>query len=193
VGRKSLQSPLGGGGGAGHPLWVTVLTWMSIPTGRADGKQHLWLHPPGRPRWDDGRPHSAPALPLALRPRWAEEARRACPSMWRGGAPRSRTNVQLSELSAEYEMERSFFLRMKCVLAKRNAGLTCGGYKVGGPCCCLLSMCLDYYCTFVYMFVIITTLFKVKLWIHIVNSSGISRNSCDIYIYIYTFLYIYIL
>lgn len=32
---------------------------------------------------------------------------------------------------AEYEIERSFFLRMKCVLAKRNAGLTCGGYKVG--------------------------------------------------------------
>uniref|UniRef100_A0A3B4H961 Single-minded homolog 1-like n=1 Tax=Pundamilia nyererei TaxID=303518 RepID=A0A3B4H961_9CICH len=30
----------------------------------------------------------------------------------------------------EYEMERSFFLRMKCVLAKRNAGLTSGGYKV---------------------------------------------------------------
>ncbi|XP_059363351.1 single-minded homolog 1-A-like isoform X1 [Carassius carassius] len=30
----------------------------------------------------------------------------------------------------EYEMERSFFLRMKCVLAKRNAGLTCSGYKV---------------------------------------------------------------
>ena len=28
-------------------------------------------------------------------------------------------------------MERSFFLRMKCVLAKRNAGLTSGGYKVG--------------------------------------------------------------
>ncbi|XP_053702411.1 single-minded homolog 2 [Synchiropus splendidus] len=32
--------------------------------------------------------------------------------------------------SSEYEVERSFFLRMKCVLAKRNAGLTCGGYKV---------------------------------------------------------------
>ncbi|XP_055065073.1 single-minded homolog 2 [Misgurnus anguillicaudatus] len=30
----------------------------------------------------------------------------------------------------ECEIERSFFLRMKCVLAKRNAGLTCGGYKV---------------------------------------------------------------
>ncbi|XP_039516712.1 SIM bHLH transcription factor 1b isoform X1 [Pimephales promelas] len=30
----------------------------------------------------------------------------------------------------EYEVERSFFLRMKCVLAKRNAGLTSGGYKV---------------------------------------------------------------
>uniref|UniRef100_A0A8C9RJ43 SIM bHLH transcription factor 1a n=1 Tax=Scleropages formosus TaxID=113540 RepID=A0A8C9RJ43_SCLFO len=35
-----------------------------------------------------------------------------------------------SHLVQEYEMERSFFLRMKCVLAKRNAGLTCGGYKV---------------------------------------------------------------
>lgn len=32
---------------------------------------------------------------------------------------------------AEYEVERSFVIRMKCVLAKRNAGLTTGGYKVG--------------------------------------------------------------
>lgn len=43
----------------------------------------------------------------------------------------------------EYEAERSFFLRMKCVLAKRNAGLTCGGYKVGDisppPLWCCLS------------------------------------------------------
>ncbi|XP_061192146.1 single-minded homolog 2-like isoform X2 [Saccostrea echinata] len=30
----------------------------------------------------------------------------------------------------EFEIERSFFIRMKCVLAKRNAGLTSGGYKV---------------------------------------------------------------
>ncbi|XP_060526123.1 single-minded homolog 1 isoform X2 [Cylas formicarius] len=30
----------------------------------------------------------------------------------------------------DYEIERAFFLRMKCVLAKRNAGLTNGGYKV---------------------------------------------------------------
>lgn len=37
-----------------------------------------------------------------------------------------------SPLLSEYEIERSFFLRMKCVLAKRNAGLTCSGYKVGG-------------------------------------------------------------
>ncbi|XP_050535387.1 single-minded homolog 2 isoform X2 [Daktulosphaira vitifoliae] len=29
-----------------------------------------------------------------------------------------------------FEVERAFFLRMKCVLAKRNAGLTTGGYKV---------------------------------------------------------------
>ncbi|CAG0901098.1 unnamed protein product [Darwinula stevensoni] len=30
----------------------------------------------------------------------------------------------------DFEVERSFFIRMKCVLAKRNAGLTTGGYKV---------------------------------------------------------------
>ncbi len=30
----------------------------------------------------------------------------------------------------DIEFERSFFMRMKCVLAKRNAGLTNGGYKV---------------------------------------------------------------
>lgn len=40
-----------------------------------------------------------------------------------------------SLLLSEYEIERSFFLRMKCVLAKRNAGLTCSGYKVGGASC----------------------------------------------------------
>ena len=33
-------------------------------------------------------------------------------------------------VSADVEIERSFVLRMKCVLAKRNAGLTNGGYKV---------------------------------------------------------------
>ncbi|KAF4526736.1 hypothetical protein B566_EDAN015306 [Ephemera danica] len=33
-------------------------------------------------------------------------------------------------LEPEFEMERAFFMRMKCVLAKRNAGLTTGGYKV---------------------------------------------------------------
>ncbi|XP_043086651.1 SIM bHLH transcription factor 1b [Puntigrus tetrazona] len=35
-----------------------------------------------------------------------------------------------SHLVLEHEVERSFFLRMKCVLAKRNAGLMSGGYKV---------------------------------------------------------------
>lgn len=32
--------------------------------------------------------------------------------------------------SQTVEIERTFFLRMKCVLAKRNAGLTTQGYKV---------------------------------------------------------------
>ena len=30
----------------------------------------------------------------------------------------------------DLELERAFVIRMKCVLAKRNAGLTSGGYKV---------------------------------------------------------------
>ncbi|XP_076334054.1 single-minded homolog 1-like isoform X1 [Tachypleus tridentatus] len=33
-------------------------------------------------------------------------------------------------VSQDFEVDRSFFIRMKCVLAKRNAGLTSGGYKV---------------------------------------------------------------
>lgn len=32
--------------------------------------------------------------------------------------------------STVFEQQRVFFVRMKCVLAKRNAGLTTGGYKV---------------------------------------------------------------
>ncbi|XP_059619347.1 single-minded homolog 2 isoform X2 [Phlebotomus argentipes] len=35
-----------------------------------------------------------------------------------------------AQSSQTVEIERSFFLRMKCVLAKRNAGLTSSGYKV---------------------------------------------------------------
>ena len=31
---------------------------------------------------------------------------------------------------SDYDMETSFFIRLKCVLAKRNAGLTIAGYKV---------------------------------------------------------------
>lgn len=45
---------------------------------------------------------------------------------------------------SEYEIERSFFLRMKCVLAKRNAGLTCSGYKVMYiSLCCAPHPCLQ--------------------------------------------------
>ena len=33
-------------------------------------------------------------------------------------------------LGPELELEKAFVVRMKCVLAKRNAGLTTGGYKV---------------------------------------------------------------
>lgn len=37
---------------------------------------------------------------------------------------------QISPLPHVIELEKSFFLRMKCVLAKRNAGLTTNGFKV---------------------------------------------------------------
>lgn len=42
--------------------------------------------------------------------------------------------------SRTIEIERSFFLRMKCVLAKRNAGLTSSGYKVRGVSDCLFNV-----------------------------------------------------
>lgn len=42
------------------------------------------------------------------------------------------TNFTLPQPNSrgDIELERAFFLRMKCVLAKRNAGLTVQGYKV---------------------------------------------------------------
>ena len=40
------------------------------------------------------------------------------------------SNYVPSQALPTIEIERTFFLRMKCVLAKRNAGLTSGGYKV---------------------------------------------------------------
>ncbi|XP_060077811.1 single-minded homolog 2-like [Ylistrum balloti] len=39
-------------------------------------------------------------------------------------------NPYHSHLLQDIEIERVFFIRMKCVLAKRNSGLTNGGYKV---------------------------------------------------------------
>lgn len=50
--------------------------------------------------------------------------------------------------SQTIEFERTFFLRMKCVLAKRNAGLTTQGYKVSfnhpnGFCFIFLFMIYD--------------------------------------------------
>lgn len=39
------------------------------------------------------------------------------------------THVNLYD-NYDFEIEKSFFIRMKCVLAKRNAGLTSDGYKV---------------------------------------------------------------
>lgn len=39
-------------------------------------------------------------------------------------------NLNKLQNQQDVEIERSFFIRMKCVLAKRNAGLTNAGYKV---------------------------------------------------------------
>ena len=40
---------------------------------------------------------------------------------------------------SDIELERFFVLRMKCVLAKRNAGLTNGGYKVSHSTSCIID------------------------------------------------------
>lgn len=46
-------------------------------------------------------------------------------------------NHQTNQPSQTIEFQRSFFIRMKCVLAKRNAGLTASGYKVSYKTCML--------------------------------------------------------
>lgn len=62
----------------------------------------------------------------------------------------------------DYESERAFFLRMKCVLAKRNAGLTNGGFKV--------SFLLN---SFAYLFTLDTLLVYYLMVIVITISSGV--------------------
>ncbi|XP_052895526.1 protein single-minded-like [Anopheles moucheti] len=47
-----------------------------------------------------------------------------------GDATSQTSSVGQQQRSYVIEMERTFFLRMRCVLAKRNAGLTSSGYKV---------------------------------------------------------------
>ncbi|XP_058983966.1 protein single-minded isoform X2 [Musca domestica] len=46
------------------------------------------------------------------------------------GSPNGTTNYAGERGCHTIEIEKQFFLRMKCVLAKRNAGLTTSGYKV---------------------------------------------------------------
>lgn len=43
--------------------------------------------------------------------------------------------------NGDIEIERAFFLRMKCVLAKRNAGLTSQGHKVRDNWMMILRFC----------------------------------------------------
>lgn len=45
-------------------------------------------------------------------------------------SPNGVTSLPPPNPRGDIELERAFFLRMKCVLAKRNAGLTTAGYKV---------------------------------------------------------------
>lgn len=49
------------------------------------------------------------------------------------------------------EIEKTFFLRMKCVLAKRNAGLTTSGFKVRAlECLFLLFLFIVIFVSFVF-------------------------------------------
>lgn len=111
------------------PLSQVELTGNSIyeyihPADHDEMTAVLTAHQPYHSHFVQGKVHGPPPPPrppLGLRGRGGHRAGAAQPP----GSP----HVCLSSLP-EYEIERSFFLRMKCVLAKRNAGLTCGGYKV---------------------------------------------------------------
>ncbi|XP_026481517.1 protein single-minded-like [Ctenocephalides felis] len=63
-----------------------------------------------------------------------EEMTAVLSAQYPGGAPLVGpppiTGAGYRAQAQELESERAFFIRMKCVLAKRNAGLTSGGFKV---------------------------------------------------------------
>lgn len=99
---------------ADHDEMTAVLTaHQPYHSHFVQGKAEVCLHP---------RAHRRPQVALS---------QLAVAGPWRCAACLTPCASLRSSLP-EYEIERSFFLRMKCVLAKRNAGLTCGGYKVRG-------------------------------------------------------------
>lgn len=77
----------------------------------------------GTPFWCNRvRESSVPSLPIRV------EERNDVNVKWRTRYPVGGTWGP----TVDVECERAFFIRMKCVLAKRNAGLTTSGYKVSG-------------------------------------------------------------
>ena len=102
--------------------------------GGVDGQLDLRVHTPGRSRRDDLRPFCTPKRTNIIQ---RIHRSRYCTTYYslqfitkKKIEPSKFCFCFLSFLKLEFEVERAFFVRMKCVLAKRNAGLTTGGYKV---------------------------------------------------------------
>ncbi|XP_050072549.1 single-minded homolog 1-like [Anopheles maculipalpis] len=95
---------------SGSPVYGDISSAASTPA--AHGAQRQQHHTSSDPRV----PHHE--LPTDL------------PSSRNLHQPNHRHSFSQQQRSYVIEMERTFFLRMRCVLAKRNAGLTSSGYKV---------------------------------------------------------------
>ena len=68
---------------------------------------------------------------------------------------------------SDIELERFFVLRMKCVLAKRNAGLTNGGYKVSHRTSCILDDIVE----------VFLATYMSKVWSAVLSTSKNTKNA----------------
>ena len=109
--------------------------------GGADRQLNLWIYPPPRP-WRDWPPSHCPAF--ALFPRsYSLTIFIISKLLFFCKYTMSKESWKMSIIwpgtnCSDIELERFFVLRMKCVLAKRNAGLTNGGYKVSHCTFCII-------------------------------------------------------
>uniref|UniRef100_A0A182PTQ7 Single-minded n=1 Tax=Anopheles epiroticus TaxID=199890 RepID=A0A182PTQ7_9DIPT len=96
-----------------------------FPTAATVGSESS-TSPPMTQQHQQQQQYYVPAAPQTV----PYESTLVLPNLQNNHQPNHRHSYSQQQRSYVIEMERTFFLRMRCVLAKRNAGLTSSGYKV---------------------------------------------------------------